>query len=276
MSWRAACVLTACGLAAGLLGPRLGVARAGPDPAPKRSPISITADALSIDTATRIVTATGNVRVTNGTMTASAGRATLYQAEGRAVLTDGPRVSGSQGVLEGAEVSILFSAKAVSQIVARGKARLEAKEGRLSAPTITLDPRTGAVSGKGGVSLLVPPDVVATGRDVLVERSRGFALLEGEARLQNKDGFVSGDRIEARERGQRATVTGSVLGRFRDIEVRSRTADVFGTDKKAVFAGEVEVTQPGRRMTTEKVTVWYEARRVVAEGQTRVRLEGQP
>ncbi len=261
---------------AGLLAALLASPAAAAPGAQKSSPITVSADVMSIDAVTRVVTATGRVRITDGVTTATAGRATLYHAEGQAVLADHARLVGPQGVLEATEITIAYTTKAITRIGARGGATLEVEARRLSAPTLAITPATGTVTAEDGVKFLSPPDVVATGQRLTYQRSRGVGVLEGAARIQNRDGFVQGDRIDAHERGQRATVTGDVVGRFRDIEVKSRTAELFGLEKKAIFLGDVQVTQPGRSLITEKVTVWYTSGRIVAEGQTRVRLEAQP
>lgn len=249
-------------------------ALAGPTAA--KSPITMTADALDVDAQSSIVTATGRVRISDGKTTATAGRATLYRSEQRAVLADGARITGPQGTLQATEIAIAYTTRTITRITARGEAQLESRVGRLTAPTIAIALTDQTVIAEGGVTILAPPDARATGRRLTYGWARGVAVLEGDARVQNREGFVSGDRIQAEDRSRRATVTGSVLARFRDIEVRSLTAEVFGAEKKAVFAGDVSVKQPGREMTTERATVWYDTRRVVAEGQTRVRLEGQP
>ncbi|MGH2405848.1 MAG: LptA/OstA family protein [bacterium] len=248
---------------------------AGPHPAPKVAPISITADVMDVDAQNGVVTATGRVRITDGRTTGTGGRATLYQAQRRVVLREGAKVTGPQGTLQAAEVAVVYTTSAITRVTARGAASLQGRAGRLSAPSIVVTPADETLVADGDVTFSTA-DVQATGRRLTYRWAQGIAILEGDARVQNREGFVSGDRIEAREQDQRATVTGSVWGRFRDIEVRSRTAEVFGTEKKAIFVGDVQVVQPGRQMTTEKVTVWYGTRRVVAEGQTRVRLEGQP
>jgi len=242
-------------------------------PAAKRGSITITADAMDIDAASGRVTATGRVRVTDGNLTATGSRATLYQAERRAVLAEGAKVSGPQGTLQAAEIEVSYTTTEITRVVARGSAGLQIQAGRLSAPTLVILPAGRMITGEGGVTFSSPPDITATGRRLTYDWARATAVLEGGARVQNREGMISGDRIEADQRVQRATVTGSVHGRFRDIEVRSRTADVFGQEKKAVFLGDVRMTQPGRVLTTEKVTVWYSTRRIVAEGQTHVELE---
>jgi lipopolysaccharide export system protein LptA len=270
--------LIACGLLAGLLAGRpVAAAPATTAPgAPKPPRITVSADVMSIDAVTRVVMATGRVRITDGVTTATAGRAMLYHSEGRGVLTGHSRVGGPQGVLEATEITIAYTAKAITRIVARGQASLDGATGLLSASTLVISPATDTVTAEEGVRFFTPPDVVATGSRLTYQRSRGLVVLEGAARVQNADGFIEGERIDAHERGQRATVTGDVVGRFRDIEIKSRTADLFGLEKKAIFLGDVQVTQPGRSLFTEKVTVWYAAGRIVAEGQTRVRLEAPP
>jgi lipopolysaccharide export system protein LptA len=242
-------------------------------PAAKRGSITITADEMDIDAASGRVTATGRVRVTDGSLTATGGRATLYQAERRAVLAEGAKVSGPQGTLQAAEIEVSYTTTEITRVVARGSAGLQIQAGRLSAPTLVILPAGRTITGEGGVTFSSPPDITATGSRLTYDWARATAVLEGGARVQNREGMISGDRIGADQRVQRATVTGSVHGRFRDIEVRSRTAEVFGQENKAVFLGDVRVTQPGRVLTTEKVTVWYSTRRIVAEGQTHVELE---
>lgn len=273
MKGRAARVLMACGVAAGLLAGRPVAAASAP---PAVSPFRVSADAMQIDAAARVVTATGRVRITDGVTTATAARATLFHGEGRGVLAGDARVSGPQGTLEGDEITIAYTTKAITRIVARGRASLELKTGLLEAPVLMIVPATDTVMAQDGVTIFTPPDIVATGRRFTYRRPRGQAVLEGGARLQNRDGFIAGDRIDADERWERAIVTGPVTARFRDTEVRSRTAELLGAEKKAIFVGEVQVSQAGRLLTTEKVTIWYAAGRIVAEGQTRVRLEAPP
>jgi lipopolysaccharide export system protein LptA len=118
--------------------------------------------------------------------------------------------------------------------------------------------------------------VVATGRRLVLERGRGRAVLEGDARLRNRDGVIQGDRMEGTDRLERVTVAGGVVGRFRDIDARSRTAEYDAREKMIIFIGDAEIAQAGRRLFSERVTVWYAAGRVVAEGATRIRIDPAP
>ncbi|MBI3998244.1 MAG: hypothetical protein HY355_04360 [Armatimonadetes bacterium] len=245
-------------------------------PSPVSRSVTVTADEITVDAVTQTALASGRVRLSDGVTTATAARATLFQREGRGVLTGDARVVGPQGILEGAEITVFYTASAITRIVARGQANLDVEAGLVSAPTIEITPATDTVTAAEGVTFFTQPDVVATGRRLTFQRARGTAVLEGGARLQNRDGFIEGQKIEGVQRWSRATVTGPVHATFRGIDVRSRTAEFDGVAKKIVFVGDVRMTQPGRVMDTEKVTVWYADGRIVAEGQTRVRLETPP
>ncbi len=238
--------------------------------------ITVTADTMDVDTVTRTVAATGHVRVTDGTVTGTASKATLYHAQGRGILVGNARITAPQGVLVGGEITFTYTTRTVTRIVSRGDAGLEMSIGRLSGGTITVTPPSDSVVAEENVTFLSPPDVVATARRLSFDRGRGRAVLDGGARLQNRDGFIQGERIEGVDRLERASVTGGVIGRYRDIDARSQTAEYDAKEKKIVFIGDAEVTQAGRRLFTERVTVWYAAGRIVAEGATRVRIEPTP
>jgi len=265
-----------------LISAGLTVAGAPATPAATPSPgaaglrLTVTADAVDVDATTRTVRATGRVRVTDGTIIGTASRGVLYHAQGRGILTGHARVTGPQGVLVGGEIAFAFAGRTLTRIAARGDAALETAAGRLSGATITITPATDTVVAEERVTFLAPPDVVASGRRLTVERTRGRAVLDGDARLRTSDGFILGERMEGTDRLDRVTVGGGVVGRFRDIDARSRTAEYDAQEKKIVFIGDADITQAGRRMLSDRVTVWYAAGRVVAEGATRIRIDPTP
>lgn len=246
-------------------------------PAPQPSPrLSVTADELLSDAATRVVKAAGRVRITDGTTTATAARASLYYGEGRGVLTGQAKVVTPQGVLEGTEITVHYTTAAIKRIVARGKASLDVESGLVSAASITMVPETDVVTAQGEVTFFTPPDLIASGAKLIYRRTRGEAVLEGRARVQSRDGFVQCERIEAFGRWERVKAIGGVQAVLRDMEIRSVAAEVFMGERKAVFGGEVRLAQAGRLLATEKLTIWYAAGRFVAEGQTRARIETIP
>jgi lipopolysaccharide export system protein LptA len=240
------------------------------------SRVDITADELRLDAADRVATAAGRVRITDGVTTATAARATLFQREGRGVLTGDARVVAPEGTLTGQEITVMYTTAAITRVTAAGAASLRAEGTRIAASAITVAPSSDTLTASGRVGLTTPPGITAVGDRLTYRRVRGLLVMEGAVRMQNADGSVEGDRLEAFGRWDRAVVTGNVHGVFRDIEVRSRIAEVTSAEKKAVFIGDVRLTQPDRRMITERVTVWYAVGRVVAEGQTTIRLEPQP
>lgn len=254
----------------------LAVPAWGAPSSPVPPPISVTADVMNIDAVSRVVTAEGRVRITDGMITATAERATLYQQQGRGVLSGEARAAGPSGVLKGAEMTITYVTRAITRLAARGRASLAAKDLTITAGMVTMSLVDDTVTADEAVVVMSPPDVIASGAHLTYRRARGAAALEGSARLQNRDGVITGERIESTGRWARAAVTGPVWGKFRDIEVRSRAAEYVSAEQKATFTGDVQVSQPGRVLFTEKVTVWYSTGRIVAEGQTRVRLEAPP
>jgi lipopolysaccharide export system protein LptA len=238
--------------------------------------IQIDADALAVDAKASIATATGGVRISDGVRTATAARATIEQRRGRAVLVGDAKVTDPRGTIRGQEITLLFSSRAITRIVARHAAGAETSTTQVRADVITLLPQTESVTAEPNVTLLVKPDVVATGTRLNFARAGGPIVLEGPARVQTADGFIEGQRVEGDERLSRVMVTGEVHARYRGVDVRSRTAEIFSEEKRATFLGDVRVEQPGRTLRTDRVTVWYAIGRVLAEGPTHMRFESTP
>jgi lipopolysaccharide export system protein LptA len=258
-----------------------GVALAAAVPAATAAPqtapgLSVVADELQIDAQRQVAIAVGRVRITDGRTVATAARAVLYQREGRGVLLGEARAAGPEGVLEGREITVRFTPRAITRIVARGEATFEVEAALVTASVVTLVPAEDTVVAEGTVRLFTDPDVIATAARLVFRRVGGTITLDGRARVQSADGFVEADRIHGARRWDRIAATGDVHGTYRDTTVRSHTADVFLGEKRAVFAGNVRLTRADRAMTSERVTVWYDEGRVLAEGETWIRLAPQP
>jgi len=243
---------------------------------PSGRTIVIEADTVAVDARTSAATASGRVRISDGVRTATAAHAIIQRRQGRGVLTGDAAVTDSRGTISGSEITITFTANAITNIVARGSAGLETSTTLVNAGVIRLIPATDMATAEQQVTVFTKPDIIATGSRLAYWRARGQIALEGPVRAQSADGFVEGRRMDGDERLKHLVVTGDVHAVYRDIDVRSRTAEVFGDEKRARFAGEVRVVQPGRTMTTDRLTVWYAAGRVLAEGPTRMRLEPTP
>jgi hypothetical protein len=46
-------------------------------------------------------------------------------------------------------------------------------------------------------------------------------------------------------------------------------------EKKAIFRDRVTIVRPGRTMSADVVTFFYQQNRMIAEGETRIRIEDE-
>jgi lipopolysaccharide export system protein LptA len=243
--------------------------------APARA-VQLVAGEITIDAATGDGEAVGGVRLTDGRTTAVAARARLARGAGLAVLSGGARVVAPQGTLAAREITAVFTRQAITQVVARGGAVLDAEELRLRAPEITIVPAREEVTADGGVALTVPPDVTASAERVAYRRAAGQMVLEGDARVVTRDGHVAGTRVEADRRARHVRVSGPVRAVYGQLQVESAAALLDGQAQVAVFTGQVRAADPHRRLVTERLVVWYTQRRLLAEGPTRIVVEPAP
>jgi lipopolysaccharide export system protein LptA len=250
-------------------------ATAGAAPAPRRT-ISIEADTVSVDAVTSTATARGRVRISDGVRTATAAQAAIDQRRGRSVLVGAAKITDPRGTITGNEITIIFTTQSITRVVARRSAALETSTTLVRADTITLVPSSDTITAEQNVTVLTGPDVRATGTRLTYTRARGQVSLEGPVRVQSADGVIEGRRLAGDERLKRLAVAGDVHAVYRDIDIRSLTAEVFDDDKRATFIGDVRVEQPGRMLLTDRATVWYTSGRVLAEGPTRMRLDSTP
>ena len=100
-----------------------------------------------------------------------------------------------------------------------------------------------------------------------------MARLAGEAKVETRDGFIQGDTMEFSETERVAYVRGHVRSAFADTRITADAATLYGQERKAVFRDNVTVTRPGRTMHASLVTVFYTEKRIVAEGETNIRID---
>jgi lipopolysaccharide export system protein LptA len=263
--------------------------------APART-LELRASEVTVRDAGRVIDARGNVRITDGRNRVRADRALYAVRDRRIQLTGGVSVVSSDGTLEAQRAAILLTQnRRIETVEASGNAVLKTGSRVLRASRVSYTVGTEAVSASGNVSLSIPPDIVATGQDLVVRGLAGgggradgggqagaggragsggaTATLTGQAKVQNKDGFIQGDRIEFVEREEVAHARGNVTAVFQDTRIRSAEATFFGRERKAVFRHGVTVTRPGRTMKAEVVTVFYDDRRIVAEGEINITFD---
>jgi len=162
--------------------------------------------------------------------------------------------------------------RTLESVEASGNVEVESGHRVLNADHVVYTPASRSLSARGNVRVFAPPDMIATGRELFAKQG-AVIVLTGRARLQNRDGYLQGDRLEVDEKAETAYLRDNVLGEFRDIKITSDAATLFAKEKKVVFRDRVKITQPARTMTADRVTIFYESRRMIAEGATTIRIE---
>ncbi|MDQ7818935.1 MAG: LptA/OstA family protein [Armatimonadota bacterium] len=127
------------------------------------------------------------------------------------------------------------------------------------------------LTATGGVTLTTR-NLAATAQ-TLVARGARTATLGGRARMQTPDGELQADRIDVQVQEQTAQASGNVMGVFQDTTITSQAATLSVPDGYAVFRGQVTVRRPGRTLTADVVTFYYREHRLVAQGETTIRIQ---
>jgi lipopolysaccharide assembly outer membrane protein LptD (OstA) len=171
--------------------------------------------------------------------------------------------------------AVLAAAGGIESVEAAGQASLASGQRRVRAAHLTYAVRSGAVTADGGVEMTVPPGITARAQSLLMKRGEA-ATLRGRARVETDDGSLEADQIDVSETAQVAYARGNVAGVFADTRITSGAATFYHRERRAVFRDGVRVTRPGRLIQADVVTVYLQDRRVVAEGETTIRLEEEP
>ncbi len=232
------------------------------------------ADVLSTEATTQTVVARGRVRITDGVSVARAGSARYAIRDGRVVLSDGVVVQTPNGIMRSREATILLGkGQRIKAVAASGGVLIEAGARVMKADRVFYDATSGDVVARGTVTIVAPPDLVASGGDLTANLRSEIATLRGRARVQNAEGFIEGDRLDVDGRTQTASVRDHVVAGFRKLRLTADTAALTVREHKAVFRGHVQIVDPARTVTADQVTVYYQAGRVIVEGATSVRIE---
>lgn len=235
--------------------------------------LQLQADVLTVRDQGQTIEARGNVRITDGRSTIRAGRA-VYTLRDRKILLEGEvKIVTSQGDFAASRAVVLLDKEnAIAFIEATGAVTVEAQQRVLKADRVTYEVAKAGLVATGNVTLFVPPDLIAKGGE-LVAKGRESATFTGRARVQNRDGFIEGDRIEVQERTQTAYIRGNVVSVFQDIHITAGNATLLAKEGQAIFRERVQVTRPGRTLSAEIATLYYRERRLVTEGPTNIRIE---
>jgi lipopolysaccharide assembly outer membrane protein LptD (OstA) len=240
------------------------------------SAVELRADEVTLRDGGAVVEARGRVRVAWGASRLSADRATYTVGLRRLSLVGSVTVIMPQGTLTSARATVVLAPRGgLESLEASGRATLRSEQRVVRAEHLTYAVQSGAVTADGGVELTIPPGITARGQRLLMKRGEA-ATLRGRARVQTQDGSLEADQIDVSEPAQVAYARGHVAGIFEETRITADAATFYHRERRAVFRDGVTVTRPGRTIQADVVTIYLHDRRIVAEGDTTIRLEEEP
>src|SRR5256712_2861731 len=243
--------------------------------APPRT-IQINADVVTARDGGQTLEARGHVVITDGRLTIRADLAHYDRTSRQIRLNGNVRITTPQGDLTAGEAAAQLTREgALAALQASMGVNLQSAGRTLKANRVAYQAKDDTLTATGNVVVTFPPDLIATG-GALVARGSDTITVTRRPRIRNRDGFLEGDRLHVVAHLQVALVRGNVVSLFEETRITSATATLLVKDEKAIFRDKVNVTRPGRTMTAELVTYYYKERRLVAEGQTTIRIQGTP
>ncbi|HLW59072.1 MAG TPA: LptA/OstA family protein [bacterium] len=231
------------------------------------------ADQVSVDARGSTLIATGHVAVTYGSLRATSDALRLYRPTGVAVFTGHVSVADPT-VKAVADTVTLFVVheQRVARALLAGHASVESRSYALLADRIAADRDTGALAADGNVTLFSQPDLIATGSRVTYDERAQHAVIFGggsaRATIQNRDGRMLGSRMDLFRATDRAVIRGPIDADVYDAKLRGAGATIDLRQGIAVITGSVIVKRRQGTLWADRVTVFYRARRFVAEGAT--------
>ncbi len=235
------------------------------------SAFTINAARVKADTREGTVVAEGNVQGSDGSTVLSGARLIVDTRRGRGILVRG-RVRSQGMAVDAARIELSLTGWRVRRLTARGEASFETLHGVVFAQTMEVDLQAGRLTAGGEVRVFVPPDLVAFGPRLFYDRASGRMRLSGPVRVQSAQGRVVGRSLEASQEGW-VRAEGEVSLDYADGSGRAHAVMWVTSERKVVLEGEVFLQRGRQALWADRVTIFYEARRVVAEGLRRLVLE---
>lgn len=234
--------------------------------------LELRAEEVTVRSGGAVIDARGAVQITDGTHRVRADRAVYTVRDRRIELTGHVAIDSPDATLAAARAVILLTReRRLNSVEAAGGAALTSRGRLLKASRVSYIAGGEAITASGNVSLSLPPDLVATGQQLVA--TPAMARLAGRARVQTRDGSIEGDTLEVMEREQVAYVRGNVVSVVQTTTITAGAATLYGKERKVVFRDPVHLRSPGRVVEAEVVSVFYAERRIVAEGETTIRIE---
>ncbi|MGL5512351.1 MAG: LptA/OstA family protein [Sporomusa sp.] len=210
---------------------------AAPQPSAK-TPVEITADSIDYDSASGLMQATGDVRITQGAAVITAKAAVYNTKSQEGHLTGGVNAVNQDATLTADEVKTY---KNNTQLIALGGAVLTKGDSRLSGPTVEYNSET------------------------------QYALVPANGKIEMNDGTMTADKIEAFIAENRAIGAGSVhiVSAVRKLDATADMATYYGQPKgqsKVILSGNARVLQDGNVLTGELLTLRLDEKAAEAQG----------
>ncbi|HKX17091.1 MAG TPA: LptA/OstA family protein [bacterium] len=234
-----------------------------------QGPLNVTADEVVIENTGTGLTARGHVRLTYKAGVATANVLRLRRADRTAELTGNVTFTDPQGKAGGDDITVTFTpANQVSTIVMAGNASAETKDYAIQADRIAADRGAGRLVADRHVTLFMAPDLIVNGDRLAYNQGAHYGIISGHVVASNRAGRVLGDWVELYQKQERATIHGPVTAEVYGATITSSIAHVDFAKSVAVFSGHTFVTRRQGTLTADKVTIYYNTRRFIAEGGT--------
>ncbi len=265
----ALCVFALTLGALGTGGPSGGAAQAAPNLLGFDQPLNLIADEITVDNQGTGLVARGHVRVTYGADRATADLLHLIREPRTAVMTGHVQVLDPQGRASGDTVTLYLTPdNQIGRAVLNGTAVIEGKEYSLTADLIDADRAAGRMVAQGHVNGFGAPDLLITGDRITYDQRAQHAVVTGHPVVSNKAGRLTGDWLEMFQAEHRAVVHGPVQAEVYGATLTGAGATVDFRRSVAVFSGHVIVIRRQGTVWADRVVVFYEAKRIRAEGET--------
>lgn len=234
-----------------------------------QGPLNVTADEVVIENTGTGLTARGHVRLTYKAGVATANVLRLRRADRTAELMGNVTFTDPQGKAAGDDITVTFTpANQVSTIVMAGNASAETKDYAIQADRIAADRGAGRLAADRHVTLFMAPDLIVNGDRLVYNQGAHYGIISGHVVASNRAGRVLGDWVEFYQKQEQATIHGPVTAEVYGATITSQIAHVDFAKSVAVFTGHTFVTRRQGTLTADRVTLYYNTRRLIAEGGT--------
>ena len=234
-----------------------------------QGPLTVTADEVVVANTGAGLTARGHVRLTYQAGVATADVLRLRQTDRTAELSGHVVLTDPQGKAGGDDITVTFTpANQVSRILMTGNASAETKDYAIQADRIAADRGAGRLQADRHVTMFMAPDLIVNGDRLVYNQGARYGVIRGHVVASNRAGRILGDWAEFFQKQEQATVHGPVTAEVYGATITSNIAHVDFAKSVAVFTGHAFVTRRQGNLTADRVTIYYNTRRLIAEGGT--------